>query len=251
MFIERYFIDIINIMYKNVRIGMLYIIYLPKIEKEDKRERKLLKMLEAYSKQTGYENSIISSPGFLSTKNNTIREFLENLSRIITNNNKVELGFMNGMNGNTKIKGSNKTIKEAHYKIMKQYNFDGIDIKVLNKRDHRKMMFFFTYKNEEHKRDVIKTKEEIDNFLDQICVNAVLIGSSNQSNVTYFSPVATKGEADIFMFNGKFKNKEINIESFNEIYKDSVITKSIGGIGDKDSDEFLNQILEDMLYSNL
>lgn len=232
---------------------MLYIIYLPKTEKEDIKDRKILKMLELYSKKTNYQNSIISSPGFLSTSDKTIKEFINQFSQIVVKNESKELGFLNGMNGDNKIKGNNKTIKEIHYKYMKQYNFVGIDIGLLSKRDHRKMLFFFTYnnKNKNYKNKAIKTKTDIDNFIKSINVNAVLIGSSNQSNTTYFNPIATKGEADIFMFNKKINNKTIESESFYEIYKDSVITESIGGIGKEDSDEFLNQILKDMLYSNL
>ena len=121
-------------------------------------------------------------------------------------------------------------------------------------------MCFFTYKKDFN--DPID-QTNIDQFIDSISVNAVLIGSSNQSNTTYFDRRASKGEADIFIFRPDYysevdkQDKLLIREEDNDInrifgeFEDSVITKSFWGKGSRDSEAFLKDILKSTLVESL
>lgn len=233
---------------------MLYIVYLPKKEKEKIKDRKVNKMLEIYSKVTNYQNSIIASPGYMSKTAATISNYLKNLSNIVTNG-RIYYGIFNGMNGNHNCQGV--SILDRHQQEMKKYNFININIDSKVNKDHRKVMCFFTLNNNIYKEINFKN---YDDFLNEINVNAVLIGSSNQSDSTYFKAVADKGEADIFMFSGEWfdnqgKKKTItdeNVISNDYIGSDEItITKSWQGKAHTKTNEFLKEILKDLLETNL
>lgn len=82
------------------------------------------------------------------------------------------------------------------------------DLSTKNKKDHRKMVFFFDiFKDDNPKGDPMRplqntplTDKDVEKFITSIKVHAVLIGSSNVSFETYYNSPANKGEADLFLF---------------------------------------------------
>lgn len=121
------------------------------------------------------------------------------------------------------------------------------------------MMCFFTLTT---KIDLKITLDNLDKIFEDIYVGAILIGSSNQSNTTYFDRSAQKGEADIFMFDAsgdsivqeffektlpEHQSDDLNLSLFDDI----VITKSFYGKGHTDTQEFLKSILKDVLINGL
>lgn len=114
--------------------------------------------------------------------------------------------------------------------------------------DHRKMIFFFNIKDEppfDFDIDVL-SRETKDNFINSIVVNAVLMGSSNQSFQTYFGGkdgIADKGEADILMF---VSESEIEVNGNNMHVNGTITFKALDGIPSYPR-EYLKQILIDYL----
>lgn len=242
---------------------MLYIIYLSKVQGESLARRKIIKLIETYSKETCSENSIMCFPGYMSTADSSINEYLTKLYGIMNyGNNTINVGLFNGMNGryNYNMTCSARDSHINKFGLAGSNNFNNIDVDASSKRDHRKMMCFFTYKKDFN--DPID-QTNIDQFIDSISVNAVLIGSSNQSNTTYFDRRACKGEADIFIFRPDYysevdkQDKLLIREEDNDInrifgeFEDSVITKSFWGKGSRDSEEFLKDILKSTLVESL
>jgi hypothetical protein len=232
----------------------LYIVYLPKKEKEDINDRKILEILRWYSKVTCYKNSIIASPGYMSTTDVTINQFLSQLGQRLSiktsgaNTNKVYYGLLSGMNANRMVPGANHSIIEHHNALMKKYNLWPIYINCKSNHDHRKVMCFFEYDTINGYKN-INDMCDVDNFLNMISVNAVLIGSSNQSYTTYFEPIAQKGEADIFMFLDKQKGRLYNSIIEDDRFNNTVIAESVHG--DENPEEFLKNILRDLLTTNI
>ena len=240
---------------------MLYIAYLPKTKGEPKESRKINCILDWYMSITEYQYSVIAAPGYLSRGENTIKEYIKNLSDILTNGSQnIKIGFLNGMNGHY-ISTSGNIIIDEHNDNLSHNHFERIILNPKNERDHRKMLCF--YKDDKHTNEI--KLESIDEFLKTIKVDAILIGSSNQSYTTYFNDTASKGEADIFMFvapensriekfiytlKGKDYNPDIN-QKWIELFDDIVITESFYGKGHENSQEFFKDILKDILVSGL
>lgn len=242
---------------------MIYIAYLPKSKDELLENRKVNKILEWYATTfKDNEFSIIASPGYLSTSESTAKKFINGLSKILkTDYNKVKLGFLNGMNGHVPDKLGNIHI-DNHYNNLSTYNFESIELENNKKLDHRKMICFF--KTSSEFTDKIINSKNLERFLSETEVYAVLIGSSNQSYTTYFENKAKKGEADVFIFRepdstipfsleDKLTDKNIT-NDFNELrdlFKEAVITKSFFGEGHTKTQEYLNNILREILKSGL
>lgn len=237
---------------------MLYIAYLPKTKGEHITERKVNRILKWYTNLTGNKYSIIASPGYFSTTNSSIDLYLRELSGVLTAGFNRRIGFLNGMNGHhNTISGS--TIIDEHNKKLGLYNFNQIVLNPKREFDHRKMMCFFAEKGEPYSEI---TLDNLESFLNDVYVGAILIGSSNQSKTTYFDDFAKKGEADIFMFDVTedlycehkieqmlFENANDNdVLSYND---DIVITKSFFGKGHIYSQEFLKNILRETLINGL
>lgn len=240
---------------------MLYIAYLPKSKGEDVGDRKVNNILYWYMSKTNYEYSVIAAPGYLSTTENTIDTFVKELSDILAKgSNKTKIGFLNGMNGHHTT-SSGKIIIEEHYKKMSVYNFEQIILTIKKEFDHRKMLCFFKFQKGSQENITI---EKLDDFLNCIYVGAILIGSSNQSKKTYFEKNASKGEADIFMFDASVdceikrniealypNNQNPDMKENDELFRDIVIANSFYGSGHEDTQTFLKNILKDLLESGL
>ena len=89
-----------------------------------------------------------------------------------------------------------------------------------------------------------------DKFLDSIIVNAILLGSSNQSYSTYYggkNKQADKGEADILLFTS---DREESLRDVMYV-EGGVIFKEIISDKNKDPHGYLKDILKDFLASAL
>lgn len=167
---------------------MLYTFFLKK-NKGDKKPFSIAELINLYSK-TFSQDVVISFPGFMSKSISKIADFKKLLP--LTDS----VYFTVGMNGNTKLNGTNYTIQEEYNKqYSSKMNFPNF------KTDHSKILFFI---DEKHC--------DFDN--QDIQVKAVLIGSTNQSYESYFKSPAKKGEADIFIVDGEsIDNDDTKAES--------------------------------------
>lgn len=241
---------------------MLYILYLPKAEGEKKVCRKVNGVLEWYMSVTDYKYSIISSPGFLSTTTHSISDYLSELERILASGfSPVKIGILNGMNGHLPAKGSPKSILQEHNENLRRHKFDAITLKEKRESDHRKMMCFFKGENFPEVLD----QSNVEDFIRDNRVGAILVGSSNQSRKTYFEEYAAKGEADVFMFDAKESGLRSLVENKSgdpdtvgfwgnqnsKVFDEIVIAKSFYGRGHSDTQAFLKDILRDVLKNGL
>lgn len=241
---------------------MLYILYLPKTAGEKKDCRKVNGVLAWYTKVTNQKYSIIASPGFLSTTAQSISDYLSGLAKILASVfSPVKIGILNGMNGHLRIKGSPKSILQEHNETLCRHKFDAITLKEKRESDHRKMMCFFKRGNFPEVLD----QSNVEDFIRDIRVGAILVGSSNQSRKTYFEEYAAKGEADVFMFDAEEsglvslvedKSGDSNTVDFwgnqnSKVFDEIVIAKSFYGRGHSDTQAFLKDILRDVLKNGL
>lgn len=227
----------------------LYVNYLPKIQGE-RPEFKIVKSLKKCMKYYAGNNNIISSPGYLSSKTSVLN-FANEFKNIVPNGEKIYIGYFKGMN---KISGSAViNLIDEHYKEMQNTGkFKKLNMKISNKSDHRKMIFIYGIAEEalfNFDTDVLDIKTQ-DKFLDSIIVNAVLLGSSNQSYSTYYGgkkKQADKGEADLLLFTA---SKEASLR--NEMYVEGgIIFEEIINDKNKEPHDYLKEILKDFLSSAL
>lgn len=134
------------------------------------------------------------------------------------------------------------------------------------RNDHRKMVFFFQRGKWNIKERL--TGGNLESFLDNIQVKAVLIGSSNFSWNTYYNAGTgntAKGEADLLMFEDDCYKKELQrmiekgktyeegrvVEDEQETARSGmVLFESIAG-GGENPEEFFKEILRDFLENSL
>lgn len=135
------------------------------------------------------DDIVIAFPGYMSRTLPTIDHFIKSIKF------PPNTYFTVGKNGKDKPRfapTTTKKIQEIHngYFSPKMCGLKSTD------KDHAKMIFFLSGDGLEE--DMTLTR------LLSLNVKAVLLGSSNQSNTTYFKPTADKGEADILLINGNF-----------------------------------------------
>lgn len=231
----------------------MYIAYLPKIKGEKVEDRRINKFLKFYIEKSSNKYSVIAAPGYMSTRPNTIDKYLSNLGNILNYGNKTEIGILNGMNGHHD-NGNGMPILENHKGSLSKHGFEEIKLNVNKEFDHRKMMCFIV------RNSIPKeiTLDNLEDFLDNVYVGGILIGSSNQSYSTYFKDNASKGESDIFMFDTSMdpyiehtikmlKLGETNSDSLNDI----VFAESFFGNGHNDTQGFFKEILRNVLENGL
>lgn len=181
----------------------LYTVYLPKVKGESVRDRKINNLFKEFSRGLSCicdgKYTIISSPGYLSRSDKEIENYFTHLSGILSGTS-ISIGYLKGMNS--------PDIIEKHYSFMDRFSttsgstihFNKLILNIdKNSDDHRKMLFFLSH---DEMIDETVSIATIDGFLESISVNGVLIGSTNQSNSSFFDNTARKGEADVFMFYG-------------------------------------------------
>lgn len=234
----------------------MYIAYLPKNKGETIKNRKIINFLNFYINNSSNKYFVIAAPGYMSKQPRTIDDYLTHLGEIFNQKNQTEIGILNGMNGHHII-SNNTTVLDAHNDLLHKHGFQQIKLNAHKEFDHRKMICFATAKVVPNEI----TLKDLDDFLNNVYVGGILIGSSNQSNCTYFQQVATKGESDIFMFDDSADpniKKIIESLKYNEptdIYpselSDIVLTKSFYGKGHYDTQKFFKEILRNVLESGL
>lgn len=228
---------------------MLYVNYMPKTQGETP-DFKIIKSLKKCMRYYNGNNNIISSPGYLSSKT-YVHDFVDEFSKIIPSGNKIYIGYFKGMN---KISNSAvlSLIDEHYIEMQKTGKFEKLNMKISNKVDHRKMIFIYGIKEKtsfNFQTDVLDINNQ-DKFLDSIIVNAILLGSSNQSYSTYYggkNKQADKGEADILLFTS---DREESLRDVMYV-EGGVIFKEIISDKNKDPHGYLKDILKDFLASAL
>lgn len=234
----------------------MYIAYLPKIKGEKLEDRNINNFLKFYIEKSNKKYSVIAAPGYMSTRPKTIDKYLTNLSRILNYKNKTKIGILNGMNGHHD-NGSGTPILKNHNDLLSKHGFEQIKLNANTEFDHRKMMCFVTANNIPNEI----TLNNLEDFLNVAYVGGILIGSSNQSNTSYFSQNASKGEADIFMFDDSYDleiKRIIKVLKYNEQtddypkeLTDVVLTESFFGKGHNDTQSFFKEILKNVLENGL
>lgn len=237
----------------------LYSLYIPKYQNEC-GEFLITKVIRRYTEIAPDLNCILSSPGYLSNKINTIDLFVDKMCDSVLHRSPLSIGLFNGMNGNNSLVKT--TIVEYHNMRFREYGINALTINCKKQKDHRKMMFFIddpgNYSQEINmlNNNSGDKTDFIDRYINKIKVKGILIGSSNQSHNTYFSYDASKGEADLLMFtDGIFAEHMINRINPDSNYPNDnfygcVLSESIAGcIGD--GGDYLNSILKDFLLNNI
>lgn len=232
----------------------MYTIFIPKYENETP-DFLITKTLELFMNSISCD-CIISSPGYMSTTSNTIRQYIQNLSDTVSKNCCPYLGFFNGMNGNNPVRYGANTIRQEHEnEVSISSSFQSLPIQCNNHRDHRKMMFFIKNKSMPQVLD----SRSIGYFLRHSTVCGILVGSSNQSLNTYYGGAkrnpADKGEADILMYYDDGNNFTERIIAWKSDYPNIRISQSIDikeGISEREYEsEYFKEILKNFIENNL
>ena len=236
------------------KMSKLYIRYIPKVEGEN-TDFKIVESLKKYMQSNLGKNNIIAAPGYMSSYAK-VKDFVKEFKNIVPKKEEfVYIGYFKCLNWE-KIFGrrtSNIIISEHYKELQKTGKFKKIKIRISNKKDHRKMIFLFEIvanSSFDFKVDILdKTNKDI--FLSSIIVNAILIGSSNQSYNTYYGGgkgKADKGEADVLMF---VSDESVNLIRENMDIEGTIVFEEICGIGNKSPHEYLKDILNDFLSKSL
>lgn len=237
----------------------MYSLYIPKYQNE-RGEFLITKVIREYTERAPKLNCILSSPGYLSNRINTIDLFVDKMCGSVLHRSPLSIGLFNGMNGNNSL--GTTTIVEYHNMRFRKYGINALTINCKKQKDHRKMMFFI-YDPENYSKEINILNDNsgdktdfIDRYINKIKVKGILIGSSNQSYNTYFSYDASKGEADLLMFTDSiFAKHMINLINLSSNYPNDnfygcVLSESIAGCID-DGEDYLNSILKDFLLNNI
>ena len=237
----------------------MYSLYIPKYQNE-RGEFLITKVIKEYTERAPKLNCILSSPGYLSNRINTIDLFVDKMCGSVLHRSPLSIGLFNGMNGNNSL--GTTTIVEYHNMRFRKYGINALTINCKKQKDHRKMMFFI-YDPENYSKEINILNDNsgdktdfIDRYINKIKVKGILIGSSNQSYNTYFSYDASKGEADLLMFTDSiFAKHMINLINLSSNYPNDnfygcVLSESIAGCID-DGEDYLNYILKDFLLNNI
>ena len=237
----------------------MYSLYIPKYQNE-RGEFLITKVIKEYNERAPKLNCILSSPGYLSNRINTIDLFVDKMCGSVLHRSPLSIGLFNGMNGNNSL--GTTTIVEYHNMRFRKYGINALTINCKKQKDHRKMMFFI-YDPENYSKEINILNDNsgdktdfIDRYINKIKVKGILIGSSNQSYNTYFSYDASKGEADLLMFTDSiFAKHMINLINLSSNYPNDnfygcVLSESIAGCID-DGEDYLNSILKDFLLNNI
>lgn len=242
---------------------MLGLLYIPKYrgEKQPFQIGKVVNIVfgELCNRDPSCPFGIIMSPGYMSTTKNTIQEYIDKFFKEVKNSGNFQqlyAAIFIGMNGCVKVKKQSNTILEQHSIELNLRKINPLVFKFKTKnKDHRKMLFFFTFKSV-HKKFLpsIVAKTDIDSFMNNISVEYLMIGSSNQSKSTYYSRTASHGEADVLFFTNKDFEKRIKDENLlinDDDYLNGCVLSKVEEQPGFDSSQYLNEILKDFLNNNL
>lgn len=135
--------------------------------------------------------------------------------------------------------------------------FNNYVFKHINNNDHRKMMFLTTHNNclnsicEQYSSPIVRgtgtrlrTPDNLDNYLNDVEVHAIVIGSSNFSKTTYMDNV--KDEADLILFKSDDIKGRISDKFLTENEAENqgmVLSESLNEL----SDDYLNEVFNDTI----
>lgn len=225
----------------------MYSLFIPKYQSEPVPFL-ITKTIKNYMKATNYKNDFIISPGFMSNKTHNIDDFVTNLYNDISCK-EIHIGLFNGMNGTFSLKTISQNIREYHQDVLSK-NYNVIPLLPNTKRDHRKIIFFFKNKNWDYCNTINICN--YDNFINSIEMDAILIGSSNVSNTTYYagnSKTADKGEADVFIFLDNMYYKQLRENEQSEL-EGMILSESVYPPPSSEV-AYLKRIFEDFLKNSL
>ena len=167
---------------------MLYAIYIPK-KKGETEEFNVTKVIKEYLKLNSCCDGVICSPGYSNrTASNHIEFWKRTFPKDIVGARNFKSWIIDGMNsvtGTTEFKEAAKKINHISF-INEGWH---------TKKDHRKMIAFFSPETD----DSDDTKRYGHKFFELNSIDAILIGSSNQSYNTYLRTPANKGESDLML----------------------------------------------------
>lgn len=180
----------------------MYTIYIPKRERE-KVEHEITKVIHTYLKLRPNTSGVICFPGFM-TNNNLIESYWLNLFGKFVNDD-FYVSLSRGMTGKRKQiedrwDRNKNTISNGSINKLKY-----LDINIPTLKDHSKVMLFYKWKGSEPLCKLSATEnaplegDALMTFIENCAIEAVLIGSSNQSYSTYFGKPAAYGETDIML----------------------------------------------------
>lgn len=187
----------------------------------------LTQQLYAFLKHTKARGLLVF-PGYISRTDGSISDFLQ--AFLTEDNNSLVKYFGMGNQNSYKLKAGESGLepKEAlkkHAEVIADKKIEWLNIERNNKDDHRKMVFIFDIVCDEGDLLTNINKRNYTDFLEQIEVIGVAIGSSNFSYRTYSKPkkvnwyTAQAGEADLFMFKDDMGDQFIQ-DYVNEIRMD-------------------------------
>lgn len=229
----------------------MYSLYIPKYRDDPRSATLLTEELGSFMRLTGYSCDLLVSPGYLSTDDGTIAQFLEKLEEKLTapGRRTVGLGLFYGTNGGDHTGGSPHSLLERHSALLASASrLEEIPLKVKASRDHRKMIFFLKVG-----RKAPKGRLDCGNknaFLAAVTVKAVLIGSSNFSWNTYWNggkAAPPKGEADLLLFTDEAYKEDVQRRLSGEKAPAPPMVLFVSLAGGKAPETYFKEILTDFL----
>ena len=169
----------------------MYTIYIPKRERE-KAEHEITKVIHTYLQLRPNTSGVICFPGYM-TRDELIEDYWRNLFGNIVKGD-FYISFSKGMTGETRRKLNKEIIETGLVNNLKYF-----DIDIPTPKDHSKVMLFYKSKCDSDRLDSRSPKNDLSEFIEKNTIEAMLIGSSNQSHSTYFGEYASYGETDIMM----------------------------------------------------
>lgn len=216
------------------------------------KKRKLIDIIHESVLTLHKKNSNISiflSPGYLGTTSNSRKILTNKIFKDYQCNNLVtEINILNTMRHTDSI--------DYQYELTKQ-GFTSRPMPITGNRDHRKMLFIYTIKDNK-KYDLAFKEKDKNKLIEGICNNinvmGVSIGSSNFSKTSYIEDVvleekSNKDEADFFLYYEKGELSSLS-KTIDEINGESI--HIVSSTSDRDiNSTFLNYILKQTLKGTL
>lgn len=264
----------------------MYLVYSQK-EKGAKQRFPLNTQIKFLSYLFANQCWILSLPGHLSSKART-EDYLKQFNSLL-NYKKIHkeqfIGFGSGYASQSKredyIRGIDQLKMTDPGFALRNYN---VVIRSPYRSNHSKMLFYYQWKDKKNVMSDFTAKGRslsqvsLCEFLPFIEVNAVIIGSSNQSYSSLFSKYADKGESDIMLLASGYQrfcfkddkdiladildyhrfereydlSEDITIANdVKEFFDKNIISKTLLPIEGKTDEEYLKQVFEKCLGKEL
>ena len=261
----------------------MYIIYGQKTKNESVDNYPLNSQIKFLSHLFDNRCWIFSMPGYLS-KGRNAEKYINDFNNLVSESDNTQyIGFGNGYNAGTqRVKYINSISQQSINNPDFRLRNYSLDLPANGLNNHSKALFYFSWKREDN-----LMKEELENgklslsrsnmdcFLNAVSVNAVIVGSSNQSFLAYFSQTADKGETDVLLIksdmslnstpntikgvimdiafnNGVEIREDIIVKDYEYFFDNNIIAKSILSPQKYETDEkFLNDIFRECLENEL